>query len=31
MSATFLRYIGAKAGEIDGRPIETISKDFYSR
>ncbi len=30
MSATFLRYKGAEAGEIDWRPTETIPEDFYT-
>jgi uncharacterized protein YjbI with pentapeptide repeats len=30
MSATFLRYKGAEAGEIDWRPTETIPEDFYA-
>lgn len=30
MSATFLKYKGAEAGEIDWRPTETIPEDFYS-
>jgi hypothetical protein len=30
MSATFLRYQGAQAGEIDWRPTETIPEDYYS-
>ncbi len=30
MSATFLRYKGAEAGEVDWRPTETIPEDFYS-
>lgn len=29
MSATFLRYKGAEAGEVDWRPTETIPEDFY--
>jgi uncharacterized protein YjbI with pentapeptide repeats len=30
MSATFLRYKGAEAGELDWRPTETIPEDFYT-
>jgi hypothetical protein len=30
MSATFLRYQGAEAGEIDWRPTETIPEDYYA-
>jgi uncharacterized protein YjbI with pentapeptide repeats len=30
MSATFLRYKGAEAGEVDWRPTETIPEDYYS-
>ncbi len=30
MSATFLRYQGAQAGEVDWRPTETIPEDFYA-
>jgi uncharacterized protein YjbI with pentapeptide repeats len=30
MSATFLRYKGAEAGELDWRPTETIPEDFYA-
>ena len=30
MSATFLKYKGAEAGELDWRPTETIPEDFYS-
>ena len=30
MSAIFLRYKGAEAGEIDWRPTETIPEDYYS-
>lgn len=30
MSATFLRYKGAEAGEIDWRPTETIPEDFFA-
>jgi hypothetical protein len=30
MTATFLRYKGAEAGEIDWRPTETIPEDFYA-
>jgi hypothetical protein len=30
MSATFLRFKGAEAGEIDWRPTETIPEDFYA-
>ncbi|OWK43736.1 pentapeptide repeat-containing protein [Fimbriiglobus ruber] len=29
-SATFLRYKGAEAGEVDWRPTETIPEDFYA-
>jgi hypothetical protein len=29
-SATFLKYKGAEAGEIDWRPTETVPEDFYS-
>lgn len=29
-SATFLKYKGAEAGELDWRPTETIPEDFYS-
>lgn len=30
MSATFVRYKGAEAGEIDWRPTETIPEDYYA-
>lgn len=30
MSATFIRYKGAEAGEIDWRPTETIPEDYYA-
>jgi hypothetical protein len=30
MSATFLRYKGAEAGEVDWRPTETIPEDYYA-
>ncbi len=30
MSATFLRYKGMEAGEVDWRPTETIPEDFYA-
>lgn len=30
MSATFMRYKGAEAGEIDWRPTETIPEDYYA-
>jgi uncharacterized protein YjbI with pentapeptide repeats len=30
MTATFLRYKGAEAGEVDWRPTETIPEDYYS-
>lgn len=30
MTATFLRYKGAEAGEIDWRPTETIPEDYYA-
>jgi hypothetical protein len=30
MTATFLQYKGAEAGEIDWRPTETIPEDFYA-
>jgi hypothetical protein len=30
MSATFLRYKGAEAGEVDWRPTETIPEDYYT-
>jgi hypothetical protein len=30
MSATFLRYQGAEAGEVDWRPTETIPEDYYA-
>jgi hypothetical protein len=30
MSATFVKYKGAEAGEIDWRPTETIPEDFYA-
>ncbi len=30
MSATFLRYKGAEAGEIDWRPTETLPEDYYA-
>lgn len=30
VTATFLRYKGVEAGEIDWRPTETIPEDFYS-
>jgi hypothetical protein len=30
MSATFLRFKGAEAGEVDWRPTETIPEDFYA-
>jgi hypothetical protein len=29
-SATFLRYKGAEAGELDWRPTETIPEDYYA-
>jgi len=30
MTATFLRYKGAQAGELDWRPTETIPEDYYA-
>ncbi|AKU93943.1 hypothetical protein AKJ09_00607 [Labilithrix luteola] len=30
MSATFVKYKGAEAGEIDWRPTETIPEDYYA-
>jgi hypothetical protein len=30
MAATFFRYKGAEAGEVDWRPTETIPEDFYA-
>ncbi len=30
MTATFLQYKGAEAGEIDWRPTETVPEDFYA-
>jgi hypothetical protein len=30
MTATFLRYKGVQAGEVDWRPTETIPEDFYA-
>lgn len=30
VTATFLKYQGAEAGEIDWRPTETLPEDFYS-
>jgi uncharacterized protein YjbI with pentapeptide repeats len=30
LSATFLRYKGAQAGELDWRPTETVPEDFYA-
>ena len=30
MSATFIKYKGAEAGEIDWRPTETIPEDYYA-
>ena len=30
MSATFIKYKGAQAGEIDWRPTETIPEDYYA-
>jgi hypothetical protein len=30
MSATFIRYKGAEAGEIDWRPTETLPEDYYA-
>jgi hypothetical protein len=30
MTATFLQYKGAEAGEVDWRPTETIPEDFYA-
>ncbi|MCE9563211.1 MAG: hypothetical protein K8U57_14300 [Planctomycetes bacterium] len=30
MTATFLSYKGAEAGEVDWRPTETIPEDFYA-
>lgn len=30
MTATFLRYKGAEAGELDWRPTETIPEDYYA-
>ena len=29
-AATFVRYKGAQAGEIDWRPTETIPEDYYA-
>ncbi|MDY3555399.1 pentapeptide repeat-containing protein [Gemmata sp. JC717] len=30
MTATFLQYKGAEAGEVDWRPTETVPEDFYA-
>jgi len=30
VSATFIRYKGAEAGEVDWRPTETIPEDYYA-
>jgi hypothetical protein len=30
LSATFIKYKGAQAGELDWRPTETIPEDFYA-
>src|SRR5262249_39809194 len=30
VTATFLKYKGAEAGEVDWRPTETIPEDFYA-
>jgi hypothetical protein len=30
VTATFLKFKGAEAGEVDWRPTETIPEDFYS-
>jgi hypothetical protein len=30
MSATFIKYKGAEAGEVDWRPTETMPEDFYA-
>jgi hypothetical protein len=30
MSATFINYKGAQAGEVDWRPTETIPEDYYA-
>jgi hypothetical protein len=30
MSATFIKYKGAQAGEVDWRPTETIPEDYYA-
>jgi len=30
ISATFIKYKGAEAGEIDWRPTETIPEDYYA-
>ena len=30
MSATFIKYKGAEAGEVDWRPTETIPEDYYA-
>jgi hypothetical protein len=30
VTATFLKYKGAEAGEVDWRPMETIPEDFYT-
>jgi hypothetical protein len=30
MSATFIRYKGAEAGDVDWRPTETIPEDYYA-
>jgi hypothetical protein len=30
MAATFLRYKGAEAGEVDWRPTETLPEDYYA-
>ena len=30
MTATFLKYKGAEAGDVDWRPTETIPEDFYA-
>ena len=30
MSATFIKYKGAEAGEVDWRPTETIPEDYFA-
>jgi hypothetical protein len=30
MSEALLKYMGAEAGEVDWRPMETIPEDYYA-